>query len=201
MQTKIRFITMNGPLGVGKSWVGDQLEKYLKTNHPNTRLIRASFQDVLAAGVQRLLGAEHMDYAEFKLTEFYGLTGRQWLIRTSEEMMKPVDPMIFSKILYDRMKLETEQRKNVLAHGQIKSLLFYADSNGFEDELMFFRSRDDLDLLACSIEPADFTDRRGQPWIDGDSRYNLAHLANVVAPTSTIMLENLIKALDRRNWI
>lgn len=200
MQTKIRFITMNGPLCVGKSWVGDQLEKYLKVNHPSTRLIRADFKDVLAAGVQRLLGVEHMDYAKFKLTEFYGLTGRQWLIRASEEMMKPVDPMIFSKILYDKMKVEFGIRKNTIAHSR-QSLLFYADSNGFEDELMFFRGREDLDLLACSIEPEDFIDRRGQPWIDGDSRYNLAHLCNVVAPTSTIMFENLIKALDRRNWI
>ena len=142
-----------------------------------------------------LLGVPNADYDEFKKTIYYGLTGRQWMIKCSEEFMKPIDETIFSKILYQHME-------DIILISPIGTrTLFVADSWGFESEGMFFRTRQDVDVLACCIEPPGMEVRRGQPWVVDDSRYNLANQCSVIAPDSTSMLQQLIAALNRRGWI
>ena len=82
-----------------------------------------------------------------------------------------------------------------------KKHVFIADSNGFENELDYFRVQEDVNLLACSIEPLHLRDRRGLPWIEGDSRFNLAAKCTLVAEDSTEMLGKLGAALNRRGWV
>lgn len=194
MNRAIKFVAINGPLGVGKSWVAKHLEQELAVTS-RTRIIRVSFQDCLRKGVMALLDVPDWNYDEFKKTEFYGKTGRQWMIDASEDFMKNQDPYIFSKILHNRMVLMRDE----IPHD--RRALFVADSWGFDSEMDYFRAQVDVDTLACSIEPPNMVDRRGMPWIEGDSRFNLAHKSNVVASDSTNMLKQLKAALDRRGWI
>lgn len=193
MSEKIRFVAINGPLWVGKSWVADQLEQRLAATS-RTRIFRVSFQDVLRKGVMNLLGVPNIDYGVFKKTLYYGKSGRQWMIDASENFMKSHDEQIFSKILHDTMN------DHMLAVPMGTRNLFIADSWGFESEINYFRAQPEVDVLACSIEPPGHAPR-GELWIPGDSRYNLAHMASVVAEDSTSMLEKLERALDRRGWI
>lgn len=194
MTEKIRFVAINGPLGVGKSWVASNLEKGVAASS-RTRIFRVSFQDVLRKGAMNLLGVPNADYDVFKKTLYYGKTGRQWMIDLSESFMKPHRETIFSEILHDQM------RDHMLTVPMGTRNLFIADSWGFESEINYFRAQADVDTLTCAIEPPGMDTLRGKPWITGDSRYNLAHMASVVTPDSTKMLENLIRALHRRGWI
>lgn len=194
MNRMIKFVAINGPLGVGKSWVAANLEKELAVTS-RTRILRVSFQDCLRKGVMTLLDVADWDYDIFKKTEFYGKTGRQWMIDASENFMKSQDPYIFSKILHDRMAILRDQ----VPHGS--RALFVADSWGFESEGDYFRAQSDVVMLTCCIEPPNMSERRGLPWIEGDSRFNLAHKSTIIAPDSTAMLKQLKAALDRRGWI
>ena len=191
---KIKFVMINGPLGIGKSWVATNLEKHIAATS-RTRIFRVSFQDALRKGVMNLLGVPNADYDAFKKADYYGLSGRQWMIKCSEEFMKTVDETIFSKILHDHMR-------DLMLQVPIGTrAIFVADSWGFESEGMYFRTQPDVDILTCCIEPPNMVERRGQTWIAEDSRYNLAHLCGVIATDSTTMLQQIVAALNRRGWI
>lgn len=190
----IKFVAINGPLGIGKSWVAINLEKELATSRRMT-IQRVSFQDVLREGTMSLLGVPKADYDIFKKTQYYGKSGRQWMIDLSENFMKNHDPYIFSKILHDRMR-DIQLITRATHHN-----LFIADSWGFDSEMGYFRAQADVDTLACCIEPPGMSYLRGQPWTADDSRFNLAHKSSIVATDSTNMLKQLKAALDRRGWI
>lgn len=174
----MRLVTLNGPIGCGKSWVVKNLR---------VRTIPMSFQDTLAKSTQVMLGVEWMDYATFKTTLFNGKTGREWMIIVATECRRH-DEYFFARVLHDRMKHQTHSTERI----------FIADSNGFENELDYMRSQADVDLLACSIEPPNAPPRGAQYM--GDSRFNLAHKCTVVSPNSTLMLDALNAALIRRAW-
>ena len=195
MSEKIRFVAINGPLGVGKSWVADHLEQRIAAT-TRVRIHRVSFQDVLRKGAMNLLGVPNADYDSFKRSNYFGKTGRQWMIKLSESFMKVHGgEQIFSMILHETMN------DIMLAYQAVgRKNLFIADSWGFESEINYFRVQPEVDVLACSIEPPGHAPR-GERWVPGDSRYNRAHMASVVAEDSTSMLEKLERALDRRGWI
>lgn len=182
----MRIVTFNGPLGCGKSWVCDRLEERFAGSGIQTR--RVSFQDPLRIATMALLGATGMNYDVFKKHIFMGLTGRQWMINMSEKFAKNYEPNFFKIRLIEEMEKFHEHRT-----------LFLADSLGFPEELDYLRSRMDIDVLACCIEPVD-SPVRGHPWMEGDSRFNLAHKCGIVAPNSTSMLPAVLEALSRRGW-
>lgn len=194
MSEKIRFVAINGPLGVGKSWVANHLESRIAASS-RIRIFRVSFQDVLRKAAMNLLGVPNADYDVFKKTDYYGKTGRQWMIDLSESFVKPHRETFFSEVLHDSM------RDLMLTVPMGTKNLFIADSWGFESEINYFRAQLDVDTLTCAIEPPGLHERRGLPWVAGDSRYNLAAMASVIAHDSTSMLELLQRALDRRGWI
>lgn len=185
----MRFVTLNGPLQCGKSWV----VKELKKRFPDVTFVPVSFQDTLAKSVPILLGVEGVDYETFKKTEYYGRTGRQHIIDVATEKRRH-DQLFFSRVLADRMRAI-----NPMTHVGRKQRVFIADSNGFPDELGFMRAQVDIDLLPCSIEPPD-APPRGEKYPDPDSRFNLAHLCAVVTLDSTHMLERLSERLIARGW-
>ncbi|QIG67823.1 hypothetical protein EVB53_021 [Rhizobium phage RHph_Y60] len=185
----MRLITFNGPMQCGKSWV----VRNLKERFSDVTFVPVSFQDTLAKATQILLGVEHVPYEEFKKTVYHGRTGRQHMIDVATEKRRH-DEVFFSRVLADRMRHYDALRGTA---GN-KKRLYVADSNGFPDELEFMRAQVDIDLLACSIEPAD-TVARGENY-PGDSRFNLAHMCSVVATNSTLMLEAVSAALLRRGW-
>ena len=191
MNTKMNLVTLNGPLGCGKTWTADRVAAV----NPDVLFHRVSWQDCLRRAAMALLGVKEIQvsYDLFKKTDYYGKTGRQWMIDLSEGFAKQHDPLFFSKVMHDTMR-------NVICVPN-KKHVFIADSNGFENELDYFRVQEDVNLLACSIEPLHLQDRRGLPWIDGDSRFNLAAKCTLVAEDSTEMLGKLNAALQRRNWI
>lgn len=190
MNTKLNLVTLNGPLGCGKTWT---VERIVAMN-PDVLFHRVSWQDCLRKAAMALLGVPiHFSYDVFKKTDYYGKTGRQWMIDMSEGFAKQHDPLFFSKVMHDTIRnvIRVPRKKHV----------FIADSNGFENELDYFRVQEDVSLLACSIEPLHLQDRRGLPWIESDSRFNLAHKCTLVAEDSTEMLGKLNAALQRRGWI
>lgn len=186
----MKLITINGPLGSGKSWVADRIPGLVR----NYTVQRVSFQDPLTYSIPVLMCRSHMTYADFKKEMIHGQTGRQWMIDVATKM-REFDPTIFSRLLYDSMvHLQTNNR-----HPQ--QILFVADSNGFADELDFFKSRTDVDLLTCSIEPLEYRYRRGELYQSDDSRSNLAHKCTIVRPDSDEMLLAIKTALMRRGWV
>lgn len=188
---RMKLVTINGPLGVGKSWTADRVTELLR-GRPVV-IHRVSFQDPLREAAMALLGVNpaHVSYDDFKRAEFMGASGRSWMIRLSEDFAKKFDPEFFSKVMHQKMLL-TPQPAN-------KKHIFIADSNGFESELDYFRVQTDIDLLPCSIEP-EGSAPRGEPWIPGDSRFNLAHKCNLVHEDSTTMAHAILSALERRGW-
>lgn len=188
----MKLVTINGPLGVGKSWTADRVTELLK-GRP-VAVHRVSFQDPLRKAAMALLGVnpELVSYDDFKKTEYLGKSGRRWMIDMSEEFAKSHDEEFFSKIMHQTMRFTHRP------YG--KKHIFIADSNGFESELAYFRVQLDIDLLACSIEPPGSAER-GEPWIPGDSRYNLAHKCTLVHEDSTTMAHAILNALERRGWV
>jgi len=197
---KIRIVTFNGPMKCGKSWVCDRLPE----RFPNTRFERVSFQDALARGTLALLGLSPAiygtdAYAEFKETQYYGRTGREWMIFFSESAkvgnptidMADEHPNIWTDVMLDSI------RRQHFTHRS--GTVYLADSNGFGDELDYLRGREDVDVLACSIEPPD-SPVRGSTY-PNDSRFNLAHKCAVVAEDSNLLLDRVSAALQRRNWV
>lgn len=191
MNTKMNLVTINGPLGVGKTWTVDRLAAM----NPDVLFHRVSWQNCLRKAAMALLGVHEIQvsYDVFKKTDYFGKTGRQWMIDMSEGFAKRHDELFFSKVMHQTM------RDTILVPR--KKHVFIADSNGFENELAYFKVQEDVNVLACSIEPPDMKERRGLPWIDGDSRFNLAAKCSVVAPDSTEALVLITGALQRRGWI
>lgn len=188
----MRLVTINGPLGSGKSWTANKLEGFLSASS-YTRVERVSFQDPLRIATMALLGVTGMDYDQFKISNFLGLTGRAWMIKISEELAKPIDPNFFSKVMLSQLLIRANDQKHFVP-------LFVADSNGFEVEIDFLRGREEIDLLTCCIEPPG-SPPRGELWTPGDSRVNLAHKCAIVAKDSNELYGKLIAALERRGWI
>lgn len=186
----MKLVTLNGPLGVGKSWAADRVAQLL----PDLMIFRVSFQDPLRKAAMALLGVSEsqVPYSVFKDTIYFGLTGREWMIQMSEDFAKQREPLFFSKVMHLTMRNQLQPVK--------RKAIFMADSNGFESELDYFRVQPDIDLLACSIEPPDSAPR-GTPWIPGDSRFNLAHKCTLVREDSTQMAHAIVDALERRGWV
>lgn len=188
-----KIVTINGPLGHGKTWLRNRLEDHYK-NHSMKRVVAVSFQDPLRRAAMNLVGLnpDTFSYDDFKKTVFHGKTGRELMILLSEEFAKPFyGEQFFVAVMSDAI------RKTSLP----SNALFVADSNGFEIELDWLRAQPDFDVLSVAIEPAGMKIRRGMPWQADDSRYNLAHKCEVVAENSTLALEKTLGALQRRNWV
>ncbi len=182
----MKLMTINGPLGSGKTWVAKQLA----IQNPDTAFVFVSFQYPLRAGTMAMLGLDPdtADYDEFKVTNYFDKTGREWMIFYATHA-REFDPMIWSRVLHSTMK-------------QVVGIpVFVADSNGFEDELDYFYGQGDVNLYATSIEPPGYENRRGQVYMEGDSRFNLAHRCHTVERDSTQLLASATFGLRARNWI
>jgi hypothetical protein len=188
---KIRLLTLNGPLGSGKTWIRKQLTNTFVQQ--GLRVEAASWQDPLRLACYALLGvSKEVSYDTFKLTEYYGRTGRQWMIAMSEDFAKQFDRDFFSRVMADKLRMSPMPH-----YGKH---LFIADSNGFDNELLFLRAQPDIDVVAGCICPPD-SPPPGERWRPDDSRINLAHMCNQVAPSSGELLPKLMKSLHTRGWI
>lgn len=192
---KARLLTINGPLGSGKSWIIRQMTEGSKClMFQGIARYPVDFKDPLRKAVYGLLDIpDSYPYDLFKTNLYMGISGRQWMIKLSEDFAKQINPMFFSEVLYASILRKVDGR----GFGQA---IFMSDSNGFEEELMFFKSRDKIDLLTCCIEPPGSAPA-GERWQEDDSRHNLSHMCDVVGPDSTTVLERTIQAMQRRGWI
>lgn len=185
---KMRLVTINGELGSGKSWVAQQLKA--RHHAPGVMDITMVYiQKPLELAARILTGDERSSYDDFKKLKHFGLTGRDWMIRLSEDFCKPIDSNIFAKLLVTQMLAKQVRNRQI----------FILDSNGFPEELLYWRSRPELDVLSVSID--DHKVKPGELYGGGDSRYNLSHMCSVVASNSTDALHFTEAALRRRNWI
>jgi hypothetical protein len=191
----MRLVTINGPLGVGKTWVYNRLSELLAPM--GVPLVTVNFQEPLKELTYQLLNVpSHFPYDLFKNTVYHGHSGRAWMIHLSESM-KQLDPTIWVRKSVDKMIDITTNVPNNTQYARI----FIADSQGFEVELDFLSRQKVVSLLSCSIEPIEYRDRRGQKYQEDDSRYNLAHLCEIVTEDSSEMYWQLKAALERRGWI
>lgn len=182
----MKLLTINGPLGSGKTWVAKQLA----IQNPGVAFVYVSFQYPLKAGTMCMLGLDPdtEDYDKFKVTDYFGMTGRQWMIHFATAA-RSFDPVIWSRVMHSTMRQV------------IGTPIFVADSNGFEDELDYFYGQGDVNLYAASIEPPEYKDRRGLLYSNSDSRYNLAHRCHTVGRDSNEVLAAVTEGLRARNWI
>lgn len=181
----MRFVTFNGPIGCGKSWVCNSLQAI----HGDQAVFRReSFQDALREATYATLGlGMETRYDEFKVTHYVGFTGRQWMIDIATRAREN-DQYVWSRTLINRCKRRYGDKDIILV-----------DSNGFPDELEFLRVQPGIDVLTCSIELPDGVERGAQ--FPGDSRFNLAHMCSIVKPNSSEMLPAVVAALKRRGWM
>ena len=188
---KFRIITLNGPLQCGKSWTTKQLAAAFKL--AGIQPILLDFKDPLIDAVYALLGLpKSTDYESFKVTEYSGVSGRQWLIAMSEILAKPYGGQsFFAESLVRRIR----NTPNASAPRVV-----IAESNGFPIELAYLRAQEDIDLLAITIEPPD-SPPPGELWTVGDSRFNLAHMANIVGRDSNEAKSKALHALQNRGWL
>jgi hypothetical protein len=179
----IKLITINGPLGSGKSWTADRIQDLYP--YPVTK--RLGFQDKLAEIVRLMFDVPaDVKYDEFKKTEFFGITGRQWMINVSEN----------AKALYAPVWVDIAVAKMRESIGHI----YIVDSQGFEAELHHLEGLPGIDLLSISIEPPG-TVPRGEKYQADDSRFNCAHLTQFVAQNSDGAVRILQNEMLNRNWI
>lgn len=192
---KYRFVTINGPLGVGKTWVVQQLLNHIY----KILVVPVSWQDPLRKACYELCAVDSsVPYDTFKKMTYFGRTGREWMIRMSEDFAKEHSETFFSEVLAHRIMNSPLMGKGDFIN--FSSVIFVADSNGFASELMYFKAHAAFDVLACCIEPPG-SPPRGELWRPDDSRYNLAHMCDIVLPDSTTAFHKLMEALTRRGWI
>lgn len=190
MSNKARLILINGPAGHGKTWLFSRLKEQFSAQSLLTEHVQ--FKGPLIKSTAILLGInpEHaqFDYDKFKTTEYFGLTGRQWMIRIATTM-RDHDDDIFVKQAID----------SILARKAGSPKMFVCDDLGFENELNLPLTHLDIECLIVSINPLGNVEP-GEKY-HNDSRYNLCHKANVKAYDSTTALQLTLNALIRRGWI
>ena len=179
------FITINGPLGVGKTWTVNQLKAYFGP-------AGVGFTDVNFQEPIRLLAYQLLDlpltvpYDLMKATKYMGFTGREWIIKISESMKEMV-PTIW----VDKSLARIDRLSDIpLDPDRTKQMVFVADSQGFEVELYPIQEwgmREGNHWISIGIEPPELRHRRGAKWQDDDSRFNLCHMlppSNVVTDSN-----------------
>jgi len=192
---KIRLIAINGPWGSGKTWLSNQIigpdgDPFFR----GTPRKAVNSSDCLRKAAIALVGApDSMPPEVFKSSMFLGLSGRNWMIDLSEKFAKNYDQDFFSRVAYERMLSEAAIRTS-------HQIIFTNDSVSFDNEMMYFRARSDIDMIGVSIEPPGSAPR-GERWQENDSRYNLAHRCEVVAQDSSTAHKKTIEAMQRRGWI
>lgn len=77
------LIGINGPPGIGKSWLGNQITSFLLKRFPSATIAQFAIRDVIWAEFKEQHGF-YGDYETFKSTAFNGFTGRQRLIDFTE---------------------------------------------------------------------------------------------------------------------
>lgn len=186
-----KLITINGPLGVGKTWVSLRLQEYFGIQ--GIQFVDVSFQKPLESLAREMVDApKDMPYDLFKKTLFFGVSGRDWMINISEN----------AKTLYAPIWVHKSFNKISKAANQERTI-FLADSQGFPIELAFLdekADRKELELMTISIEPPDKTHLRGKLWQENDSRFNLAHMTQYVAPDSNEAYWLLKNKIQERGW-
>lgn len=182
---RMKMIMINGPIGSGKTWILNQLKAEHRGH--SVGIHQVSFKEPIALGTQAMLGVSHTDYDTFKITNYSGLTGREWMIRFATSA-REIDDNIFVDAALERAL--------VTFHPNTKQL-FICDDLGFENEVDHVRAHPDVDVLVASID-----DGKTLPYTqyEGDSRYNLSPKAAIVQPNSTLLLAGIKAAISRRGW-
>ena len=190
MSNKARLVLINGPAGSGKSWLYKNLATYL--NKHGVLAPQVQFKGPLIKATANLLGInpEHaaFDYDRFKVTDFYGLTGRQWMIKIATSAREQDDDIFVKQAIQDVLNKRGGAAK-----------IFICDDLGFENELNIPLAHPDIDSLVVSIAPTDGVGPSEQ--YPNDSRFNLCHRANIKAVNSDTALTLTINALVRRGWV
>jgi hypothetical protein len=184
------FITINGPLGVGKTWTVNQLKAYFG-------LAGVGFTDVNFQEPIKLLSYQLLDipadfpYDLMKITKYHGFTGREWIIHISERMKDKVPTIWVDKALARIDRISSLP----LDQDAIKNRVFVADSQGFEVEMtaiQTWRTAGGHTWIPIGIEPPELRHRRGAKWQDDDSRFNLCH---------TLPPENVVTDSNEAYWL
>lgn len=189
MSNKARLVLINGPAGSGKSWLYQNLKIYLQKH--GVLAPQVQFKGPLIKATANLLGLnpEHVlfDYDKFKVTEFYGLSGRQWMIKIATAAREQDDDIFVKQAIQD-----------VLLKAGGAEKIFICDDLGFENELNIPLAHPDIESLVVSIAPSNGVGPGLQ--YPGDSRFNLCHRANIKGVNSDTALTLTINALIRRGW-
>lgn len=175
------FITINGPLGVGKTWTVNQLKAYFGPK--GVGFTDVNFQEPIRLLAYQLLDLPaHYPYDKMKAERFHGHTGREWIIMISESA-KQLNPTIW----VDKALARIDRLDDIpLDPDRQQRMVFVADSQGFEVEMMPIQEWSQLEgnyWIPIGIEPPEFRMKRGMKWQEDDSRFNLCHMlppSNVV---------------------
>lgn len=191
-----RLITINGPLGVGKTWTVNKLKEYFGVQ--GVTFIDVNMQEPIKQLAYQLLDLpSSYSYDQMKMTRFMGFTGREWIIKISESM-KDLRPTIWVD----------KSLNKITDDGYLtgRNDIYIIDSQGFEVEMNPISEWGRLEVnevIQIGIEPPDKRHLRGQKWQADDSRYNLCHLlpsSNVVTDSNEAywLLKNKIQSMG---WV
>lgn len=190
MSNKARLILINGPAGHGKTWLYAHLAAALAKQSIKTHQVQ--FKGPLIKSTAILLGLNPefvvSNYDDFKKTQYFGLTGREWMIKIAT-VMRSQDDNIFV----------TQAVNGILEKRAGSPKIFICDDLGFENELNIPLTHPEIECLVVSINPIGNVGP-GEKY-PNDSRFNLCHKANVKAYDSNTALELTTNALIRRGWM
>lgn len=158
----------------------------------NLKIYRESMVKEAGPATQRMFGATHVDYETFKRAEFYGRSGREWIISVVEQGLRAHDQHILNKMLLARVIND-----GLYTYDKIIIL----ENLGFESEYKFFadwikqeeRSNPVEMIIVNCIRPG-----RDEGFA-GDSRQNLAKYANITIDSPLRYME-VVHLLQARNW-
>lgn len=191
-----RLITINGPLGVGKTWTVNRLKEYFGVQAVN--FVDVNMQEPFKKIAYDVLGIpSSFPYDQMKVTKYHGFTGREWMIKISESM-KEMHPTIWVEKSLNLITVDSCLPSN-------RKKIYMIDSQGFEVEMIPLVKWGELpenDLIQIGIEPPEERDRRGMKWQENDSRYNLCHLLpeTHVLPDSNEAYWFLKSEIQKRGW-
>lgn len=131
---------------------------------------------------------EDADYTEFKKTMIHGKTGREWMIRIIEDVLRKDNRLLLSEILIERIS-------DTLIHftSLTKPGLILIENLGFWDELMYYtiaiQQRQEK-MLVIYMKREGFTyDKDSRQDISADADWILNHPEEIIPLVDDILSE------------
>lgn len=208
MSARHRIILINGPIGVGKTWLANKLrERSLEFQSDfRRRADIVGFADPIRETIRCMFPMRNLDTADewrtFKdavlieaedrvdsnrITDF---TGRDLMILIGNTL-RAHDPSHWIKVFLHHVRMKDSKN--------LYGFLHICDDWGFENEFQVPSTQPDFDILSVYIGESMVTEGPLRQF-DNDSRFDLSRYSHIRAPNSSVAFEKVCQAITNRGW-